>query len=700
MLWRCVSDTRYRPHLAERFGSGKTTARGGVWLHAVSVGEVVSAASLIVQLKARVPMATIHVSVGTVAGREIAEQRLKHLADSLFYAPFDLVWIVRRVLRRLRPEVLVVLETEIWPNLWREAKRAGAAMVVVNGRISDRALPRYSRFRWFFSQVLPLADRIFVQTAQDGERYRALGAANVIAAGNLKYDFTPPQAPPADIAEWIARCGAKRVWIAASTMPPAFDGDVDEDDAVLDAFAQLQDTLLILVPRRPERFAEAARKLTSRGIDFVLRTWLEPRTAPVLLVDSMGELASLFPLADVVFMGGTLNHRGGHNILEPAFCGKPVICGPHMENFAEIAREFTAAGAIKRITEVSELADAVRDPGDIGERARQLAETKRGATAKAVDEILLARDAAQPRVLPSPLAPLTWAWRASVSIDRALTSPKRLPKPVISVGGLAMGGTGKTPFVLWLARQFHCRVGILTRGYKRAERRPVVLRAGDLAPVDLTGDEAQIYLRSGVADVGIGADRYETGRLMDVDVFLLDDGFQHWNLARDLDIVLIDALDPTAGGVFPAGRLREDFDALARADQVVLTRAEPGRAYRQFIGALHCRPRPNGWEPVPPPERVAAFCGIGNPQSFRQTLSQLQIQPLSFQTFPDHHVFERGELDALLRDSGADALVTTEKDFVKLPKGLPVHCLRIDLEVDEPETLFELIRRRTGLAVG
>ena len=279
LLYRGLRDRRYFAHIGERLGllphSLQTTGSGAIWFHAVSVGEVLSIVELLRRLRAERPSVQLFVSTTTLAGRATAEQKLAGLADGVFFAPLDYRSTVRRVLRQLRPSLVVVLETEIWPNLYREAKRSGASLLVVNGRISDRALPRYQRWSWFFRHVLAQPDAILVQTEEDARRYVIAGAPpeRVKVGGNLKYDFTPPAAGIApDIAEFLDETKAEQVWIAASTMPPAAAGDVDEDDAVIEAFREISAThpglLLILAPRKPERFDIVAEKLTRAGVRF------------------------------------------------------------------------------------------------------------------------------------------------------------------------------------------------------------------------------------------------------------------------------------------------------------------------------------------------------------------------------------------------------------------------------------------------
>ncbi len=714
----------------ERFGflppSFKPTGPGSIWFHAVSVGEVLSAVELIRRVRSTQPRAEIFVSVSTLAGREVADRRLTDLANGVFYAPLDYRSVIRRVLRRIRPAVVVVLETEIWPNLYRESKRAGSGLLVVNGRISDRALPRYRQWRRFFKHVLRWPDAILVQSQQDRERYVMAGAPKdrVRVAGNLKYDFTPP-----DTAVNAAELGGDPIWIAASTTGPVEAGDPDEDDVVIEVFQRISvrypRLLLVLAPRRPERFPVVAEKLSQAGVSYVIRSKSGFSCVPpaVLLLDSIGELAGLFERATVVFMGGTLPHRGGHNILEPAYFGKPVIVGPHMENFAEIMEEFSATDAVVGIGGPNALTDAVEalleNPtraADIGARARTLAMAKRGTADAIVKQILVAADEAvpdPPHTLEARITrgPLVAIWKAGHAANIARAHSKKLDTPVISIGALTMGGAGKSPLVAHLAQKL-AEMGrnpaILTRGYGRKSRLDVIVPRGGNAGIEQTGDEAQTYIRQAAAHVGIGSDRYQLGckmqRELNPDIFLLDDGFQHFRLQRDRNVVLIDALDPLGGGVFPLGRLREPFTALARATAVVIMRAEGRhmgienliRRYNSRAPIFRARVLPQGDLPTGP---VAAFCGLGQPRTFWRTLEALGIKAAPRLVFPDHHRYTAGDLAEIHRqaaDAGAQALVTTEKDMMNLPSGivlpLEIYCLRIGIEIEnEAELLRHLL---------
>lgn len=720
---------------------------------------------LVKRLKSEHPSIPVFVSTTTLAGREVAELKLAALVDGVFFAPLDYRSVVRRVLRALRPALVVVMETEIWPNLFRESKRAGAALLLVNGRISDRALPRYHRYREFFWHVLRWPDAILTQSEQDARRFAMIGApaGKVRAAGNLKYDFEPPSAGIApDLAGWIASVKPAQVWIAASTtaradnsgtnsVAPNVAPNMDEDDAVLEAFQKIArpGLLLILVPRKPERFDVAAEKLRQANIPFVRRSSLGPGTRPAvqlpgaLLLDSIGELAALYACADVVFMGGTLAARGGHNILEPAYFGKPVVAGPHMENFAEIAREFENAGAWKRARDAADLAAVVDGllgdaalRAEIGGRGRELVRSKRGITARIGREIWNAYAAG---VVNPPhrlleilfLGPLTLLWRAGRVVDSAKSHALRraLQAPVISIGGLTMGGVGKSPMVAHLARRLReagRNPAILTRGYRRRSAQPVVIvERGDPAPSALTGDEAQIFVRRGDAHVGIGKDRFAVGTTMErqlrPDVLLLDDGFQHGKLVRKHDIVLIDALNPFGGGVFPLGRSREPAEALRRATILIVTRSEPGipitglemllRPYNTEAPIFRSWVRPIEWIDLATGEtrpaedlglkRVAAFCGLGNPRSFWKTLEGSGLRVVFHWAFGDHHSYGCDELRRLAQQAtaaGAEALVTTEKDMLNLFEGaagvmapLKLYWLRIGIEIENEENLLRLL---------
>jgi tetraacyldisaccharide 4'-kinase len=405
-------------------------------------------------------------------------------------------------------------------------------------------------------------------------------------------------------------------------------------------------------------------------------------------------------------------------VLEPAAFATPVICGPHMENFAEIAAEFDAAGALARLDRSNlgrAISSLLNDPdrlSRLGAASLSLAEAKRGATARCIQTLSAAYDAALPRpVPPVVLIPLTWLWRAGMALDRGVKRLRscRPEARVISVGNLAVGGTGKTPMVLWLCDRLAragVKVGVLTRGYGRHGGAEVeVFDAAAAADISVVGEEAALILRQGKAQVGAGPDRCKTWHIMRgrgaPEVIVLDDGFQHWRMKRDADIVLIDALDPFRGGVLPLGRLREPFSALNRATAIVITRTRDGREYAGLIAGIrkysHTAPifraRVIATRPDIGDGPVGAFCGLGQPAGFEQTLKQIGIAPEFIEVFPDHHRYTDAEIAALRARTAI--LVTTEKDLMNVPAALrdSIHAVPITLELDDPDGFLAVVAR-------
>jgi 3-deoxy-D-manno-octulosonic-acid transferase len=747
---RWLTNRSYRPNFLERFGllpkSFSRTKPGSIWLHAVSVGEVASAVPLLQEIRKTFPGAPLYLSVSTVAGRQTAQRQAASLVDGLFYAPIDYASFVRRTLAAIRPALLIVLETEIWPNLYFETVRTGARLVVVNGRISNRTWPQYQALRWFFCKVLQWPDLVLVQSPTDLERYRLLGVPQdrIAVAGNLKYDAACSANPIS-----IDTFGAEKIWIAASTVGPNERASIvrhfiDEDDIVLDAFTALArefpKLLLLLAPRQPDRFAEVAGKLQARGLAYLLRSNMGATlTLPgVLLLDTIGELAGLYHAADVVFVGGSIAPRGGHNILEPAAAGASVVTGTHMQNFESIARDFAAARAFVQVADGSALRTAVvrllKDAQlavDLGQRARALVECNRGvskAVVQRLEPLYYSASLRRPRssVARFFLAPLAFLWKQGGRIRRDRSEQRAasllpVPVPVVSIGGITVGGSGKTPFANYLAGVLRARglsPAILTRGYKRrypAEQ--LIFAPGAKVSPFFTGDEAQIFLRAAHAPVGIGARRYETAQIMlrqfpETDVMLLDDGFQHALMPRNLDIVLIDGLDPFGQEeLVPLGRLREPLTALERADCFVVTRADNDKKYaaiRTRLASYNARApvfrtrlNTRDWrdcqtgDRLPPltGKKVGAFCGLGNPQNFWDTLRSMGLNVVFRWAFADHHLYKPAELSRIAHQArmhGATILVTTEKDRINCPGhlhnaigSLPLAWLEIELELED-----------------
>ena len=407
-LYQAIRYRKYVRSLAQRMGrlpvSFNLDGDESIWIHAVSVGEALSARALIGELRARYPGLKLFLSTTTLTGQQIARTRLQEL-DAVFFLPFDLPIFVNRTLRLVKPRLFVMMETEIWPNLLRACRRQGVKTILANGRISSRSYPRYRLARMFFRRVLVDVDRFCMQSEESARRIIDIGAdpGRVSVTGSLKFDSL--EAPAAAAGRGASRVlryfripPSRPVFIAASTLK-------GEEGPVLAAFAAIRrsqaNALLIIAPRKPERFSEAETLARAEGLRVIRRTELavdaEPR-ADVVILDTIGELAYLFQVATVVFVGGSLVDGGGHNILEPALYGKPIVVGPHMENFAEIANTFLRSQAALQVGGPSELAEVVsRLTGDpverarLGAAARALVEANRGAKTRtlAVVESLL-----------------------------------------------------------------------------------------------------------------------------------------------------------------------------------------------------------------------------------------------------------------------------------------------------------------------
>lgn len=400
-LFRMATSGRYREGLTERLGIIPRRIRRGldgesvVWVHAVSVGEVLAASRLIDELGQRLSAGQrgerawrVMISTTTRTGQQLARERFG--AERVFYFPLDFGWAVRAWLGALRPKLLVLAETEFWPRMLTECRRAGIPVAVVNARISDRSWPRYLRFVWMWRPLLGGLAVVLAQTDLDADRLLALGADHVRVGGNLKYDVRAVRsAPVTELLEKNLRPGV-RALVCGSTL-------AGEEELLLDALPP--GTVTVLAPRHPERFGEVAEILRRRGAAWVRRSeWvqapatIEPGT--VFLLDSIGELASVYSLAHAAFVGGSLVSAGGHNPLEAAQFGVPVVMGPSYENFRGIVEELRKHDAI-RIVQTSELKNALvemlagtTESRAVGARARAVFESEAGATERAVQALI------------------------------------------------------------------------------------------------------------------------------------------------------------------------------------------------------------------------------------------------------------------------------------------------------------------------
>ena len=415
-LLRMLTSGKYRAGLGERLGKFPVrlqyqARRGpGIWVHAVSVGEVLAVATLIHELRELYPDHRIVISTTTQAGHQLA--RTRYGPENVFYFPIDLGFAIRPYLKKLRPQLLIMAETEFWPNLLHLARKSGANIAVVNARISNRSFPGYLRWRALLAGVLKNVDVFLAQSEEDRERLISIGAApeRVEVSGNLKFDAKQHEqaAIAAELERAIASQEAQPVLVFGSTVN-------GEEPTLLAAFRgilrEYSKALLVLAPRRPERFDEVAALVRAAGLRCLLRSAWETEEAAdknsrsdvkfelsgsVLLLDSIGELASIYRLAAVALVGGSFAPVGGHNILEPAQFGVPVMVGPHMENFRDIMSAFRENLAVVQLEQTSAeaiercLLDLLRNESRrkaLGAAAREVLQRQQGATSRTLSAL-------------------------------------------------------------------------------------------------------------------------------------------------------------------------------------------------------------------------------------------------------------------------------------------------------------------------
>jgi 3-deoxy-D-manno-octulosonic-acid transferase len=415
-LYQILRHGKYGAGFAERMGrvperlfpaGMNSKASRVIWVHAVSVGEVLAVRGLVQEMRQKFAEHRVVVTTTTDTGQKLARKLFGE--ESVFYFPMDFAFAIKPYLQRLKPELVVLAEAEFWPNFLHLVHRSGARIAVVNARISNRSWPRYRRFHWAMSRMLAHVDLFLAQTPEDGNRLLSIGAnpAHIHVTGNLKFDVLPSSATA--IVDGLRRALATEqagpILVCGSTVE-------GEEPLLLKAFenvrAEHPRAVMILAPRHPERFNEVATILQQMGTPFAPRScWQgEPLAGGVLLVDTIGELAALYALADVAFVGGSLVPRGGHNILEPAQHGVAIVVGNHTENFRDIVGLFQSRDAVRIVvpaelplTLVQLLADDAERLA-LGRRAQETMRLQQGATARTREALkrLLAEDGRHPPV--------------------------------------------------------------------------------------------------------------------------------------------------------------------------------------------------------------------------------------------------------------------------------------------------------------
>ncbi len=392
LWWRGRKEPGYRRHMAERLGfyGADAPAMPLIWVHAVSVGETRAAEPLVDALLQAYPSHGILLTHMTATGRATGGALFGKYGARVTqcYLPYDTGWMVGRFLRHFAPRLCVLMETEVWPNVMAQCARHRVPVVLANARLSERSLAKARRLAALMTEAARNLTCVAAQTEADAARIRQLGAPDVQVTGSIKFDVTPPQQMIALGAALRAQTGQRKVLLCASTRE-------GEEALILDALGHAGpgDTLVVIVPRHPQRFDEVARMIAAHGFRLQRRSELDNRLVPadvqVLLGDSMGEMFAYYAACDVAFIGGSLLPLGGQNLIEACAVGKPVLIGPHTFNFSAISEDAVAAGAARRVEDAQamiacarHLLQADQERADMGQRASAFAQQHRGATAR------------------------------------------------------------------------------------------------------------------------------------------------------------------------------------------------------------------------------------------------------------------------------------------------------------------------------
>jgi 3-deoxy-D-manno-octulosonic-acid transferase len=776
----------------------KVAKKNCIWVHAASVGEVVAASPLIKEFRREFPKSPILVSVVTNSGYEMANRIIKD-ADSIIYYPLDLPWLAAHVLRRVSPQVFLPVETELWPNFLRAAREMRIPVMMVNGRISDKSVSRYHHLHSLLDDMIGTVTKFAMQSSIDAEYIVRLGADPklVIVTGNTKFDQTYTDVSQEEKQRLLHEMGLEDnegIFLAGSTHKGEDEMVLQAFAALRQKFPRAK---LVIAPRDLLRTGEIASLCRRENLHVARRTELLKAPAAghdVVLLDTIGELGKVYSVGDVIYVGGSLIPHGGHNILEPAAHGKAIIVGYNMFNFKDTHVLFTKRNACVTVDSSDELTQEVlRLFANSDERHRMERETlaivseNKGAARKSAVLLHEMLDDCEEKRLASGMIRATekvenfqtyffqlvhgqhthgvflsiiiallylfsfiYAWLVNVKLAGykvGIFKRKRLGCYVISLGNITVGGTGKTPTAQRLAREIRdmgYRVVILNRGY-RAKWRGEVGIVSDGQTLYMTaaeaGDEAFMLAKHlPQVPVLIGAERAMTGQYaiehFGAEVAILDDGYQHWQLERDMDILLVDAVNVFGNGyMLPRGTLREPVSHLDRADVCLLTKVdqapEESRQYIRrtiqaendhalIVESIH-QPRcfielSNWYENITGTgidvsqmkgKRVMAVSAIGNPASFEQTLSNIGAVIIESLRFPDHHDYTVEEMMDVVDQAnrqGAEAIVITEKDAVKVPvmlknvvqetSPIPIYVVSVEVTFQDGNEAFQTLLKQ------
>lgn len=771
----------------------KVARKNCIWIHASSVGEVVATSPIIKEFRREFPDTPILLSVVTNTGYMMANRIIKD-AQSIIYFPLDLPYLPDRLVKKIKPRVFLPVETELWPNFLKATRKYNIPVMMVNGRISDKSVKRYKYMFSILEDMIGTVKTFAMQSEIDASYIIRLGADEklVTVTGNTKFDQDYTNVSEEEkiaLTKAFHLTGAKGIFLAGSTHK-------GEEEAVISAFLDVKNNhlceKLIIAPRSILRKEEIGKICEEHNLSYVYRTEIDNATSDydVLILDTIGELGKVYSLGDVCYIGGSLISHGGHNVLEPAAHGKAIIVGSNMFNFKDTHALFKKEGAIITVEDKAGLKKAVFDLFNNEEKRKALEEKtlnivlkNKGASRRSaliLRDLLTKYESVNTVVMPSGekmenfqaylyklvhnegkksltkklilgvLYCFSQLYKGIINYKlhrytKGDEKSKKLDSIVISIGNITVGGTGKTPTAKLLARHIAdlgYKVAILNRGYRGKWRGDVgVVSDGSrvLMTPEEAGDEAYL-LACCLPDIPvlIGSDRSKTGKYATEnfasEIVILDDGYQHWQLKRDINILLVDAINKFGNGyILPRGTLREPLENINRADVCLITKVDQTtkencdyikntiRKYNENAPIVESTHKPLGFVEInnlfsnnknsliPLEEfkdkNVMALSAIGNPASFEKTLNDIGVNIIESLRFPDHHDYTKEEIIEVLNKARAlkvNSIILTDKDAVKFPmeilaleKDIKIFVISIEVSfINNSPNLIDILSRK------
>jgi tetraacyldisaccharide 4'-kinase len=728
-----ISNEKLRNRLKERFLGGDwptVNFESSIWIHAASVGELQGVKPLLEQL-CKLTSDPIVITTTSNTGRDYAAS-FKEVAHSLL-VPYDHPWLISVAIRKLKPKCFLLFETELWPNLLTQLRIHSVPLVLINGRISDKTYPTYLRLKPMLEPALRVVSKCLVQTEKDKRRFIELGGREVTAVGSTKYDSQIPDltAQANSLLKDFDFPESSKLIVAGSVRP-------GESEIILKSFKDLKakfpEIKLLLAPRHPERYEAEATLVNESGLKLSRRSALVSG-ADVYLLDSLGELKTAYAASTISFVGGTLTNIGGHNPLEPAMFKKPMLIGPFTQNVEQISNDLVENGGAIRVVDSQSFTAALNqlliDPNysqSVGENAFRIFANHQGALAKVLTEITpLLEDESSNKTKSEAdfLNPLVICSKIYLGIssvrnflyDNKILSTYRSILPVVCVGNITAGGNAKSPVTQAIAKLLlrkNFKPVILLRGYGGTTAGPIEVTSNN--SVILVGDEAAMH-KAALPEVSVvvsrsrvdGAKFIEEKKLGDL--IILDDGFQHRALERDINLALFDkssVVELKKGDLLPVGRLRESVQqGLRRADAVGFV--ERGETYstpslnakvefRIPLAFADLTSIQSGekidWNELRG-KSVSAVASIAKPESFKRMLEEKGLVVVKTIFKPDHANWAESDLKDLESLPG-EFIISTSKDSVKLKSlpALPERLLIAGLSAEISDNFEEWIVRK------